>query len=138
MGIRVKNLGNYVMNLVAPGTITAATGKDLAVAPFAGYIVNCYATISDGGTGVTSSVVDIHKNGVTVFKTATKMTFVATTGVCTYSTFFTTALSVSAGDVFQLDVDSIATSPKNLHVSLLLSRTPVDTETNVADLDTLV
>jgi len=135
MGIRVKNLHNYICELKVTKTLTATQNAAVDKIPFSGFITNIVAKVSDGGTGSTASFVDIHKNGVTIFDQATKMTFAATTGTVSYSTLSGTVGIVSAGDMLSLDIDSISTAPINLVCHVTVSRTPVDQPSNLQDHD---
>jgi len=131
--IKLRNMDHALIELVAPGTVTAAADKDAAIVPFNGFITNIYANCVSGGTGPTASIADVNKNGTTIFAAATKVTFAATTGVATYSAQNVDPTPVSAGDVLSLDVDSVSTSPKGLVVAILVSRTNPGGATNLAD-----
>jgi hypothetical protein len=138
MGIRVKNLHNFVCVLKRSMTLTATTNADVAKVHFNGWFSTVVAKLSDGGTGATASIADIHLNGTTIFGAATKMTFVATTGVASYSTLSSTPQAVTAGDLLTLDIDSISTAPINLVCHVTISRTPVDQASNAEDQDTIM
>jgi hypothetical protein len=138
MGIRVKNLHNYILELTAPGTITAAASKSVKAAPFAGKISNIVASIGTPGSGVTNTVADVHINGTTIFGDATKVTLASTTGVASYSALATQPTNVAAGDIFTLDLDSVPTSGANVCVLVTITRSNVGAETNVADHDTIM
>jgi len=113
MGIRTRNLQNAIIHLKAPGTVTAAADKDVAVAPFDGFITNIFAKCTDGGSGVTNSIADVNYQGTSIFGSdAVKLTFASTTGVVSYGAVSSSSVSVTAGGHFTLDVDSISTSPK--------------------------
>lgn len=125
MGIKIKNLDHAIIELRSPGTLTAATNKDVVQIPFNGFIINITGRLSSAGTGVTSTVADVHLAGTTIFGGAGKLTFVATTGVtATVATFTTDPVAVTAGQLLTLDVDSISTAPANLCVTMVLSRRP--------------
>lgn len=140
MGIRVKNLQNYVYTLRAPGAITAAANKDCCVIHFNGWISNVYAKQSVAGSGSTTCVVDIHNNGTTIFATSVKITCVATTGVISYSTLSSQPYAVTAGDILSLDVDQTHAggSPANFVAKVTVTRTGMGEESNVADSDNVL
>lgn len=138
MGIRVKNLQNHVIILRSPGTLTAATNKDVAKAMFNGFISNIVAKVTSGGTGSTNTIADIHLNGTTIFATATKLTFASTTGVASYAKMTTKPTPVTYGSMFTLDVDSIALAPANLVVQITISRTEVKEPSNDENLDNVL
>jgi hypothetical protein len=136
--IRIKNTSQYILNLRSPGTATAATNKDCVSVPFPCKILNLYATCSSGGTGSTSSIVDIHKNGTTIFATSVKITITPITGAVAYSTFTSQPTELAAGDILSMDIDQISTTLSNVMVQLLLSKEgPSGAEGNVADLDSV-
>jgi hypothetical protein len=139
MGIRTKNLQNTELQLVDPGVVAAANDQAAVRVPFDGYISNIVARCATYGTGSTSSTVaDVHKNGTTIFGSATKVTL-SSEGAVTYSTMSATPTPVSAGDILTLDVDSVAIgSPTDLVVSVVISKTEVNEPSNETDLDAVM
>jgi hypothetical protein len=135
MGIRIRNLHNFVISLKYTKTLTATVEQDVSVVPFAGFISNIVAKLGNTGSGSTNSVVDINLNGTTIFSTATKITLAATTGVATYSPLATKPTALAAGDVISMDIDQISVAPRNLVVQVTVTRTPIDDASNVADHD---
>lgn len=135
MGIRIKNLHNYILDLVYPGTVATGSNKAVAVAPFAGKISNVFATMSDPGTGATSAVFDVNKNGTTIFSAATKITVAATTGVQSYSALTSEPTNVAAGDIFTLDCDTKSTTGTNACVSIVITRTNMGSVSTASDID---
>lgn len=140
MGIKIRNLDEYTLALKMGGTITT-TGIDQSVsepAPFAGFITNIYATVAKAKNGVTTMVLDLTKNGTTVFSsTVTQLNFVGTTGLCTYGALTTDPIAVAAGDFFALDVDAIGVQHNGVSVLLTISRRNPAVSTTLADLSTL-
>ena len=134
MGIRIKNLTNTTLHLRSAGTLTAATDKDVAKVPFDGFISNITGGVVGAGTGSTNTIADIHYLGTTIFATATKLTFAATTGVMSSSLVST--LSVTAGAYFTLDIDQVpaAGTPKHLEILITISRNNPGTESTLSDL----
>jgi hypothetical protein len=126
MGIRVKNLHNAVLSLRSAGTLTAATNKDIAIVPFAGCISNICALSSTHGVGSTDTVVDINKNGTTIFGAATKITLDGGTTTVSYSALTSQPTMVAAGDVLTMDIDSVGSTFSNLEVLITISKTRVD------------
>ena len=138
MGIRVKNLHNYMMVLSASGTLTAAADKACAMVPFNGFITNVAAVIGTAGSGATNTVLDVNYNGTTIFGAATKITLASTTGVATYSTLSSTPFSVTAGSIITLDADSVPTAGACAAVRITISRTPPYNASNLVDHDAVV
>ena len=135
MGIRVKNLQHKVYEFVCRGNATAANNKDSHVVQFPGYISNCLGVCKDGGAS-TASVVDINKNGTTIFGGATKVSFsAAAPAVVSYATLTANPTPVAAGDVLSMDVDSCSTTASNLTVLVTVTRTGVVTADNITDHD---
>jgi hypothetical protein len=132
--IKIRNLDHVLLELKVPGAVTTGTEADAALVPFDGFITNIFAKAVTGGTGSTPSVVDVNKNGTTIFATATKITIAATTGAASYSAQNVDPTPVAAGDLLSLDVDSIAGSPAGFVVALLLSRQNPGGGANLADL----
>ena len=136
--IKPQNVAYQLIKLCAPGTVTAAADKDASVVQYAGFIQNIFANCISGGTGATSSIADVNLNGTTIFASATKVTFAATTGTATYGTFTTDPTQVAAGDVISLDVDSVATSPKGFVVMVLISKMNPAATTTLSNIDGVI
>lgn len=136
--IRFKNLGNKTVELSCPGVLTAATNKDSALVPFDGFITNIVASMASGGSGVTSSIVDVNYIGTSIFNDTTKLTFAATTGTVTYDTLANDPYSVTQGALLTLDVDSISTTPAGLKVKITISKNNPATCTNLTNEDVLM
>lgn len=136
--IKDKNLGTAHIILKSSGVNTAATGKDSAFVPFNGFISNIIACCASGGTGATNSIIDVNYIGTTIFGAATKITFASTTGVASYSALSSDPYSVTAGATFALDVDSISTNLKGVHVDITISKSNPGTCTNLTDMDTIM
>lgn len=136
MGIRIKNLHNYVISLKHAGTLSATTNKDVAVVPFAGKISNIYAYCAAGSAAY--PIADIHLNGTTIFGASTKITVATGTNLASYSALSAQPTNLAAGDVLTLDIDTAGTGATNLVVQVAVTRTGMGAETNVADLDTIM
>jgi hypothetical protein len=137
MGIKIKNLDHLPLTLSLPGIATAATDKTAIQVPFNGFLAAINAVCASGGTGSTNSIVDIHYQGTTIFSTAPKVTFTATTGVVAYGALTSDPLSVTAGAVMTLDVDSISTNLSGVNITLTFSRRPPGATLLGKELDTL-
>jgi hypothetical protein len=136
--IKVRNRDHEILVLRSPGTLTAAANKDVAMVPFAGFITNIVAKASDGGSGVTNSIADVHLNGTTIFGAATKITVTSTTGAVSYSAQTVDPTPVAAGDLLTLDVDSISTAPANLVVLVTVSKSNSGGAANLTDHNALL
>ena len=121
MGIAVRNLDEAWVTFFVPGTQTASNVKAMEIVPFDGFITNVHAELVTAGvTG--SQVVDLNKNGTTIFAAAAKITFTAAAAVNAYSAL--TSRAVSKGDKISLDVDSIhsGTAAVGLLVHMQISK----------------
>ena len=121
---------DLLVELNVAGTQTAATDKACKVIPFACELIGFLAAL--GTAGVTGSqVVDIHKNGTTIFSKSAKITFATTVATMTAfasdETAVTSPVQFAEGDVVTLDVDSVhsGSAAVNLCVTLLFRRTGV-------------
>lgn len=84
MGIKIRNLDEQDIVLVAGGTQAAGNNKDIDFAGFRGFISNIYAQLDvDGADG--SQISDIHKNGVTIFTNAPKLTHGPNVGAAVFT-----------------------------------------------------
>lgn len=135
--IHLGNVGQYVMELKAGGAWTAtATCKDLAIAPASGFIRNWFFAISAvGTTEAVACAVDIHKNGTTIF--SSKPSIANSTGTITQGTLTTNPTTVSAGDVFTLDLDTVGHGPTGVACLIVVDRVPTAKATNESDLSKL-
>ena len=124
MGVELDNLDEQVLQMGVPGTQTATTDKEFVTCPMDGFIKAIIAKL--GTAGITGTqVVDIHKNGVTVFGSLAKIVF-ATTNVAPNAHPAYGDISVLKGDQLSLDVDTIhsGTVAEDLTVALVISKRP--------------
>jgi hypothetical protein len=133
VGIKTRNVDEVILNLHSQGTLTAAANKACAIVPFPGFIKNIYAKVDVAGTGVTATTVDINLNTVSIHS-STGITIAATTGVVTHGAYSTDPTQVSAGDILSLDIDGISIAPKNLCVTVVVSKRDPSATSHAADL----
>lgn len=121
--IKIRNQAELVLDLGVPGTQSATADKQVFVVPFACQLKAIFAKL--GTAGVTGSqIIDVNKNGVTIFSNATKLTFATAVQACTYGPFTADPTQFAKGDIITVDVDQIHTTPaKNLALVLVLQRT---------------
>jgi hypothetical protein len=135
MGIKKRNLDEQHIVLQGKGGALAADAN-IAVefAEFDYHVKNVYAEVLAVGT-TGSTVVDVNKNGTTIFSGAGKITFttLVTAAIDTLAAGMNTG---SKGDKFSLDIDSIHTTPpEHLVVHIVLTKREPrggSTPTNVA------
>ena len=132
--IRIKNIGEQRILLKARSTQAAGLTFDTAFVENDGVIDNIYALL--GTAGITGSeIADVHKNGVTIFAAAPKLTFPTTVADATYSLLTAAARKVLKGDRLTLDIDSVhsGTAAIDLWVYIVIRRkTDNSVETNLA------
>jgi hypothetical protein len=124
MGIRTKNLHNYILGLKVTKTISATLNVDAIVVPFSGFVSNIIATFSSLGTGA-YPILDVNKNGATIFGDATKITGNTGSNTFGYSDLTSDHLGVVAGDIISLDVDTAGTAAVNALVNITISKTSI-------------
>lgn len=122
MGIQQRNRDEQIIAFRIPGNQAAGTYKNWDFAEFDGVIANIYAEVRTAGvTG--SMVVDVNKNGTTVFSDGTKITFTSAASVNAYSAVADATRQVAKGDKISVDVDSVHTTPAvDLTVYVVLTR----------------
>lgn len=134
--IKIRNISQQVIQLPISGTLTAVINKVLAVMPFAGWISNLKGVCLNPVNGVTTSVLDINKNGTTIFS-STKMTIASTTGVVAFGALSTDPVQVAAGDIISVDVDDVGESPSGVCIMLTLSKDNPAKYTTLSDQNTV-
>jgi len=97
--------GKY--EIIIPGTAVAGTGQGTWHAPTGITTVDTIQIIADTAGATGSTVADINKNATSIFPTATKPTLA---GTATSNTATPDTTSVTAGDIYTVDLDSITTT----------------------------
>jgi len=139
--IRLKNVAEYVLTLKKTGAAAVANDVDETIVPAAGFlkaVVAGFSLIGTDGTGAPTQdvIVDIKKNGTSIFSGATKINFThakqvggANTPVLAdnYGALSTNPVPVAKGDRIQIDITQILngtapTQPQNLHVHLAFTK----------------
>lgn len=119
-------------NLVAffDGALAAATDVGRFVTPYAGTIQSVYITVESKGTA-NSTIVDVHKNGTTIFTTQANRPTVAFNDVDGVASGTPDVTAVVAGDVITFDIDAIATGAEGLGIVVAMAY--MNTETPVPE-----
>lgn len=119
--------------LQAAGAAAADNNVAVVRVPFDGFIQNIFKGEIAGPTGA-DEVLDLNKNGTTVFAAAGKITTADGTVNKTYSALTSGAEVVSEGDELSLDIDSTGGTPgEGVYVGVRISRTRTNAGvTNVA------
>lgn len=114
-------MSSGIINLASVGTLTAAAGKDFAVAPFGGVVKKIAARVGTAPTGATL-IVDINKNGTTMFTTQANRPTIAISGTTATMAGNPEVVTFAAGDLLSIDIDQIGSTVAgaNLGVSLIV------------------
>ena len=124
MGIKKRNLDEQHIFLQDPGPAVADAEIQSAFAEFDYFVKNVYVGCAVGGiTGAT--VVDINKDGTTIFDDTVKATLTATVTEATAYDDLTAGMEKGdKGDRFSFDIDSIhsGTAQENTFVHIVLTR----------------
>jgi hypothetical protein len=101
------------LQLLDPGTLTAATGQDYAVVgglpDTGGTIVGVNVTVSVAPTGATA-IFDVNVNGTTIYTTQANRATIAISGTESTEAAAPEAAGVVNGDLISLDTDQIGSS----------------------------
>lgn len=130
MGIDLKNLEGFILQLCKGGAITTANDVDAAMVPTACYLRNFQFDIIASTTYSETLTLDINVNGTSIF--GTKPT-INGEGTKTYGVLTASENALAAGDVVSLDIDSGVSNAKGLVVLLGLAKLPGETGT-ISDL----
>jgi hypothetical protein len=100
----VDALGDLIA-MSKPGVLAVSTGTARFRLPYAAGIVSVEATVGTAPTG-TSLIVDVHKNGTTIFTTQSARPTIAASAFSSGAA--TPAVTtMAAGDYFTVDIDQI-------------------------------
>lgn len=141
--IKVRNLGEERIELQKAGVAASANNVDNFIVPYAGYIKAVMAGFGTMGTDGTGSptqdiVLDIKKNGTSIFSGATKINFSHAKQVGTANTpiladnfgaLTTNPTLVNKGDFLRLDITQLLNGtspvqPSDLIVHVVIARGP--------------
>lgn len=114
-------MSSTVLQFQSVGVLTAAAGKAFVVAPYGGTIKKISARVGTTSAG-SSIIVDINKNGTTIFTTQANRPTIAAAAVVATLAGTPEVLTFAAGDLLSLDIDQIGsgTAGSNLGVSVLV------------------
>lgn len=114
-------MSSAVLQFQSVGVLTAAAGKAFVVAPYGGTIKKISARVGTTSAG-SSIIVDINKNGTTIFTTQANRPTIAAAAVTATLAGTPEILTFAAGDLLSVDIDQIGsgTAGSNLGVSVLV------------------
>jgi hypothetical protein len=104
---------SYVLDEVATfsrsGTLTVAAGAGRFRFPFAATILGVTAAVNTAPTGA-SLILDVNKNGTTIFTTQANRPTIAASGNATTTEPTPDVTAMAAGDYLTVDVDQIGST----------------------------
>jgi predicted aconitase with swiveling domain len=114
-------MSSAILQFQSVGVLTAAAGKAFVVAPYGGTIKKIAARVGSTSAG-SSILVDINKNGTTIFTTQANRPTIAAASVVATLAGTPEVLTFAAGDLLSVDIDQIgsSTAGSNLGVSVLV------------------
>lgn len=118
----VKPYALQTLNFTILGAQTTGAKKAAALAPVAGIITDVRAYLDTAPTGATF-IIDVNKNGTTIFTTQGNRPTVAISGNASTTTV-PDVTTVAAGDRISLDIDQIGsgTAGSDLQVAVTIKR----------------
>lgn len=111
--------GKRLLTAFMPGNATTGANKFRWAVPFTGYISGVYAHTTGVGSGTGNTVIDVKKNGVSIFATQ-PLIAVADDGYMTAGALTSNGRAVAAGDVLALDVTAVPTTSGHPNVSVTI------------------
>lgn len=114
-------MSSGALNMVSVGGLSAAAGKDFVVAPYAGVIKKIAASVGTAPTGA-ALIVDINKNGTTIFTTQANRPTIAVSTTAATMAGNPEIATFAAGDLLSIDVDQVGSTVagSNLGVTVLV------------------
>lgn len=124
MSIKLRNIGEFVVQLNVPGTqATSANVVATAIVPFNGIIKAVWAVLGTAGVTGTQTT-DVKKNGTTIVASGTLLSFTTAVTAATYGTLTTNPTLVSAGDILSVVTSGVhsGTAAKDLNLMIVIER----------------
>lgn len=114
-------MSSAVLQFPSIGVLTAAAGKAFVVAPYGGVVKKIVARVGTAPTGA-ALIVDVNKNGTTIFTTQANRPTIAVSGVSATLAGLPDVLTFAAGDLLSIDIDQVGSTVAgaNLGFSILV------------------
>jgi hypothetical protein len=93
-----------------PGTLTTSSLCGIYVVPFACQLKGVLARLGTAG-GTQATIVDIQKNGSSIFSGATKVNFAASSQTPTYGALSVNPTTFVKGDILKIAVTQVGSTP---------------------------
>ena len=120
--IKLRQQEEILVQLDNPKLQAADLNVAQFVVPFACRLKGVLAKLTVAGT-TGSMIVDVNKNGTTIFSAAPKITFATTAQEPTYAALTTDPTTFVKNDVISVDVDSVHSTPgEGLSLLVVLQR----------------
>lgn len=143
--IKLKGVGEILVDLSVPGTQAVNANAKTFVVPFAARLKAVYAKLGTAGT-TGSETADLKQNGASLLASGSLLTFASGAQAATYaSNYNSNPPTFAKGDILELAISAIHTTPaKDLALLIVLERQrsgswndPVQTDTIGADSDAI-
>jgi len=115
-----ENTGGGDLHLYIDGRLAVLTDVGRFVIPRDGTIERVTVTVKDKGAA-NSTIIDVHKNGTTVFTTQTNRPTVAYNDADGVASGVPDVTVVAAGDVITIDLDAIATGAGTIEIVVAMN-----------------
>lgn len=125
MSIKIRNIGEFMVQLNVPGTQAASASAVVATAivPVNGIIKAVWGVLGTAGVTGTQTT-DVKKNGTTLVASGTLLSFATGVTAATYGTLSTNPTTVAAGDIISVLTTAVhsGTAAKDLNLLLVIER----------------
>jgi len=107
-------VNTYIMEHYTVAALTTGTNKHQWIAPFNLRIVDVIVNSEAGGSGGTSTIVDVNRNGTTIYTTQANRPTLLLADTGQYAEAPDATLRCNAGDVIAYDIDQITSTGPTL------------------------
>jgi len=121
MSICLKERGEFEdFGAGSPGTLTTSAVCGIYCIPFACQLKGVLARLGAAG-GTQATIVDVQKNGSSIFSGGTKINFAASSTTPTYGALTTNPTQFAKGDVVKIVVTQVGSTPAPADLALALN-----------------
>ena len=124
MSVGIKERGEFeLLDIGCAGTLTTSSLCGICLIPFSCQLKSVIARLGTAG-GTQATIVDVLKNGVSIFNPATKINFAAKSATPTYGAFTATTIPFAKGDILKAVVTQVgsANAPADLGLAVVVQR----------------
>ena len=121
MAIRLNERSEFeIPDAGSVGTLTTSTACDCFLVPFPVVLKGVLARLGTAG-GTQATIVDIQKNGTSIFSGATKVNFAASSTTPTYGARTTDPPLFAKGDIVKVVITQVGSGPAPADLGLALN-----------------